>query len=406
MPKKSRVIILGSHGTGNIGDEAILMAMLKSINDFLPPAMIKVISRCPEAIKKYTTANTCTKKTLLFYFEAVWSVIKADMLIVGGGGIIQDQTSFFNLLYYVLHILLAKLFRVKTVLYSVGVGPISRKSSMLLIKMVIAKCDVITVRDAYSAKVLADCGVQPKKIKICPDPVFFLKPIISENREGIMRDISIGPNNNLVGLSLRPWMFALGTIMPQKSSSLDDRWFDKYQALISEIIKTVDYFNARGVSVVMMPFEIEQDVPVLSHVYKKVKNRSSNFLIQKKYDPYSLLSLYSRMSFSMCMRFHSIVFSIISEKPFISINYMKKSSELLDNNDLGDLGVALDECRNGNFFNRTIELYNNRNQITEKVKIAKKKIMQIDRPEKSIIGLFNKNPLSEKMGNDVKNLCD
>jgi len=58
--------------------------------------------------------------------STIGAIRRASVLVVGGGGIIQDATSFGNLLLHVSRPLMAALTGTPVVISGVGVGPLNR----------------------------------------------------------------------------------------------------------------------------------------------------------------------------------------------------------------------------------------------------------------------------------------
>ena len=69
------------------------------------------------------------------YFE---SVEKADLLISGGGSLLQNVTSGRSLYYYMGVLFLAKLVHTPIMLYAQGIGPIYGKFARRFDEMVLA----------------------------------------------------------------------------------------------------------------------------------------------------------------------------------------------------------------------------------------------------------------------------
>ena len=93
----SNIVISGYYGFGNAGDEAMLNAIVDSIRDIEPTANITVISGNPsETSKKHNLQAVGT----FAMFPIMSALMKADLLISGGGSLLQDATSIRNTYYY------------------------------------------------------------------------------------------------------------------------------------------------------------------------------------------------------------------------------------------------------------------------------------------------------------------
>ena len=152
----SKIVISGYYGFNNAGDEALLTAILASLRAIEPKADITVISGNP--------GNTIVKHQVksLYRFAAVrllQAIGEADLVISGGGSLLQDVTSKRSLIYYLSIIVAAKWKGRKVMLFAQGIGPIRNRFMRLLTRLVVNKADAITVRDRDSAEELARMGV-------------------------------------------------------------------------------------------------------------------------------------------------------------------------------------------------------------------------------------------------------
>ena len=92
-----KFIISGYYGFSNAGDEAMLSAMIHSIKEADPAASITVISGHPEA-----TARTFGTPAIHRFspFALLRGILRSDIVISGGGSLLQDVTSRRSIYYY------------------------------------------------------------------------------------------------------------------------------------------------------------------------------------------------------------------------------------------------------------------------------------------------------------------
>ena len=81
---------------------------------------------------------------MLNFFRAL---IDCDVLISGGGSLLQDITSLKSLIYYLAIIFLAIVFRKKVIIFAQGFTPFRTKLGKVLTQFVLKKCDEIYIRD-------------------------------------------------------------------------------------------------------------------------------------------------------------------------------------------------------------------------------------------------------------------
>ena len=122
----SKIVISGYYGFNNAGDEALLTAILAALRAVEPTVDITVISGNP--------GNTIAKHQVksLYRFAAVRllrAIREADLVISGGGSLLQDVTSKRSLAYYLSVIAAAKWKRKKVMLFAQGIGPIRSRAA-------------------------------------------------------------------------------------------------------------------------------------------------------------------------------------------------------------------------------------------------------------------------------------
>lgn len=177
--KFKKILISGYYGFDNFGDEAILDVLVKKIREFTP--FITVLSKNPvktrELYKVMSTLFCCP-------CIALWRLMSCDVLISGGGSLLQDVTSLKSLLYYLCVINIALFYNKKVIIFAQGIGPINSRFGSWLTKNTLKKCTLVTVRDEKSLFLTRGWGI---KANLVCDPLFDLEMFDYEpsNRVGI-----------------------------------------------------------------------------------------------------------------------------------------------------------------------------------------------------------------------------
>lgn len=156
----TKYVVSGYIGFDNFGDEviaSILTSHLKEKGD------VTVISSNPEKTAKLYGVQT------VGMLDFIKPILKSDVLVSGGGSLLQDVTSLKSLLYYLAIIMTALVLGKKVVIFAQGFTPFRTKVGKFLTKFVLKHCDKITVRDVGSQKLLQDMGISSELVS---DPVF------------------------------------------------------------------------------------------------------------------------------------------------------------------------------------------------------------------------------------------
>lgn len=162
-------ITLGGYfGFTNAGDELILYSHILRLRRAEPAKPITVLSRQP-----LSTASTypVTSAQRWNPFACFLAFLRSDRFLLAGGGLLQESSGPFNHLYYLSLVLGAKAAGCHTELHAMGVDSMRSRWNRALTRWVLNHaCDVLSVRDVNSIKVLRDIGVT-REISIVADPV-------------------------------------------------------------------------------------------------------------------------------------------------------------------------------------------------------------------------------------------
>ena len=117
----TKYVVSGYIGFDNFGDEAIAKVLVDRLKHE-GAEKITLISSNPEKTAKLYGVEACP---MLKFFD---SIKNSDVLVSGGGSLLQDVTSFKSLLYYLGVIYTAIILGKKVEIYSQGIGPINSGS--------------------------------------------------------------------------------------------------------------------------------------------------------------------------------------------------------------------------------------------------------------------------------------
>lgn len=297
----NKIVISGYYGFNNIGDESILTAIISSLKDGIEDIDITVLSKDPQLTKKNHEVNAVNRKNP---FAIIKEVRKCDLLISGGGSLLQDVTSNRSIIYYLAVILIGILCNKKVMIYSQGIGPINNPINKYLTKRILDKVDYMTLRDKRSKKVLEDMNIENQSIIVAADPVIGIKKRDLDLGENILvKTNSENIKNPLIGFALRGR--------------------NKDENLIKVISKVADeIIEETGGSVVFIPFHHGEDVNMLNEIEEKMDNKA--IFLRGKYELDEMLSIVGNLDLLVGIRLHSLIFSAIMNVPMVAISYDPK----------------------------------------------------------------------------------
>jgi polysaccharide pyruvyl transferase CsaB len=109
--------------------------------------------------------------------DICFAISHADILIGGGGSLFQDCTSIRSLIYYSTVVLLAKMFKLRILMYGQGIGPLHSLIGRLIAGRILSMADLITVRDRLSIISLAELNVRKPEVYITAEPLLVLNEL-------------------------------------------------------------------------------------------------------------------------------------------------------------------------------------------------------------------------------------
>lgn len=183
MPKN--VVVSGYYGFNNFGDEAILSVIVEHLK--MIGVNAAVISNNPKETSKYYQVYSVKNFNLL---SLLGVILNCDVLISGGGSLLQDVTSFKSLMYYSFVIRLAQFFKKKVIIFAQGIGPLNREKSIKMVRELLSKASYVTVRDQKSLELVKSWGINADLVS---DPVYSFQ-------------IGEGTSEGIVGVQLRDYV--------------------------------------------------------------------------------------------------------------------------------------------------------------------------------------------------------
>ncbi len=280
-------MLCGYYGYKNAGDDSLLNAVINDIKDINPDNKLILLT------KNKSEYNFDVNKVIDRFNIA--KIIKAmkhtDVLVMGGGSLLQDETSSRSLYYYLLIMYIAYRFDKKIYLYSNGIGPINREINQKLTAKVLSRTSYITLRDKESAKLLKRIGVEGPEIFVTADSVFTL-----------FDHTKIDSKRKEVAIIVRRW-----------------HNFDKIKL---EIARYCDFIvETLGYRVVFIPLKSPDDVIASNEVRALMMNKSKIIKIDDMVYKNRVLA---RTKFSVSMRFHGVIYSAAQGVLSIGLSYDKK----------------------------------------------------------------------------------
>lgn len=145
--KSNRVLVIGYYGSDNLGDELLLKEALDLMSPYARPSKISVLSYHVDQTQAMHGVKGISRNK---FFSIVKAILKADLIVGGGGSMLQNVTSNRSLIYYLSLIRLGKIFGKKVWILGNGIGPVHGKFQTAMVKKALMKVDLLHLRDQES----------------------------------------------------------------------------------------------------------------------------------------------------------------------------------------------------------------------------------------------------------------
>jgi polysaccharide pyruvyl transferase CsaB len=338
------IVLSGYYGFDNAGDEALLAAISEALREFSPDINIIVLSASPQRTQELHGVAAVSRFNPI---SLIQTLRRADLLISGGGSLLQDVTSWRSILYYLGIVTLALILGQPVMFYAQGIGPIRRPWARWLTRVIANRVRLITVRDQDSLNELKHLGVTKPPVYVTADPVLGMRAAgltVVENEtsskndanedneynEDIVINLALESDDNInqnliveavaknknktdkpyrrIGFALRNWQGLTG-----------------FKAAVAE---AADYLAEQGWEVVFVPLHYPDDLVAARDIASRMRFPSR--IIEERLSVQGVMQELARIDLLVGMRLHSLIFAAALGVPMLGISYDPKVNAFLE----------------------------------------------------------------------------
>lgn len=296
----TNIVISGYYGFANAGDEAMLSAIIGSLQDAISDVTITVITgNC-----RMTRANHQVHTIHRLNLPGIAAALRhCDILISGGGSLLQNVTSKRSLYYYLLIMRMALFFHKPVMLYAQGIGPVQGTKARKAVRDVLQRVAVIGVRDSESKAELASMGVTTPPIHVTADAVLSMHPVDKQTGFYLLNKAGVTGISPRVGIAVRNWQGM--TAYKEAIASAAD-----------ELQRTT------GCRIIFIPMQYPADVEAGEDIAKYMKTES--VVLKASYSTVEFMSIIGCMDAVIANRLHALIFASIMQVPITALSYDPK----------------------------------------------------------------------------------
>jgi polysaccharide pyruvyl transferase CsaB len=282
------LLLCGYYGEHNLGDDALLEVLLAQLPAKTP---VRVTARDQLQVQQRHGVATVNRRSLK---EVLRALGHCRGLVLGGGSLLQDSTSFTSLLYYAALISAARLQGKPVLLWGQGLGPLRRRRSRLLVRALLPLVQGIRWRDRASAELAENLG---RRDAFGSDPVW-ASPSEQWRGSGGPIMVCFRPTPLLTPEAWRPYLQALAAL-----AESGDR------------------------PVIWLPFHGDQDQTLFALLERAgvmpeaLRSRSRQVTAQT---PREARAMFATAGLVIAMRLHGLILAAVSGAPVAALSYDPK----------------------------------------------------------------------------------
>lgn len=361
-----KILLLGSYGQSNLGDDLLMWNYLKLLQDrgakeiYVNANTTKFI---PDAVKKAFPNLHIVLTYDTSFVQYVKLIRSVDCIVYGGGTLYKELYSSTGRSPYsvILRLMgfnvLAKILGTRVYHLNIGIGSLKTRLGKFVTRLALSAATKTTFRDEESYLIAEErLYVKPEKIERSVDGLFMNSVWRASWHK---KDLKIDRKKykHVVGINVL--------------SDIPD-WVDR-QKYIKTMQKFVSHILERGDYVVFIPFQTDfnprNDLKFTTDTFDEVLKHHTNYTMLEEV-PIDLVHSYmSQCDVLVGMRFHSLLLASACELPFVAIAYDTKCWRFIE--EIGySYAVKLENLQ----YDTLVTLYdsaiNNRKVIRKQLKAA------------------------------------
>lgn len=341
--KRCRVGMIALKNAGNKGDEAILCAVSERLKNFLsmpegavdlyliafgPSGFdVRPLPVCKKARERVildalAPARNSRSVRLL---DLVSDTLRSLVVFSGFQGIFISGGQWFHDLSFPKHIVICTLFafgrvfRTRTGVFCIGVGPLRRNLSRWLTRLALGGRSLVITRDDASTKLLRDCGLQHARTAADPALLLPTSPVVAAKDRILISPCAWANFENIYALD---------------QAKIDES-FQNWTNLVTQLI-------ADGYELAMLPTMNPEDRAFAEQIILRAGN-SIECIETEQLLPSQVQGHIAASSALISMRLHPVIFASNCDTRFVALNYAAKVRAFCNQAGFDDQVVELND---------------------------------------------------------------
>jgi polysaccharide pyruvyl transferase WcaK-like protein len=348
MPRPGqRVLLLGGDADHNIGDRAILAALVRGLVAHDAGTLVATVGD-PGRNGHFPGVSEVIPRGPRGLAALLAAARRADRILIAGGGLFQDDDSRAKMPYWAARIALLRSCNPRIAGFAIGAGPLDHPESRLAARAACAMLTHISARDRLAQAALAPCTDRP--IDLVPDPAFMLEAASRDEAAALIERAGLPPSRPLVVATLRRWYHERGGLVPngvkERLGIESRRDHARFEGMIGVVAKSLETIARRlDATILLLPgYNVGHEADDAACEALMWRMTGATVRMARTADPRVYKAILGRASLVISARMHPLILAAGMDVPFVGLSYNPKFDGLYELLGLDARSLPLDQC--------------------------------------------------------------
>lgn len=348
MPRLgSRVLLLGGDADHNVGDRAIVLALVRCLRSKDPDADFSVVGQS-EFLGQIPGVSQVIPRGAAGLPALLRTAARVDRVLIAGGGLFQDDDSRAKMPYWAGRIGLLAACNAQVHGLAIGAGPLRHRESRAAARFACHALASISVRDRFARDALAACTRRP--IPVVPDAAFMLEPAPPVEAAAQRRRIGLPDGKPIIAVAVRRWFHARGGLLPNGLKARlgfePKRDHARFEAMLGVLARALESLGRTlDAGVLLLPgynTSLEADDAACEALRWRLTG--VDVRVARIADPRLYKAMLGQAALVVSARMHPLIFAAGMGVPFVGLSYNAKFDGLYDSLGLPARSLPLGLC--------------------------------------------------------------
>ena len=317
------VVFGGWFGSGNLGDDSILIGLRLVLNRVLPDVEIVAVSSHPEQTREVCGVEAVPLLSPLGFLRRDGASLEAyveafggaDACIVSGGTPVYDHGHVSRLLHFGFPGVVGR----RLFCFGIGVKPIRSGVGVALTRALVNRADLVSTRDYLSRDELVRIGVE-RRVAVTGDSALFLSPAGRSVGSRKLFECGVEASGGVVAICPR-------VLSPDHRSHYHEPVsLEAIDGIRRALAGVADALMEDGLEVVFLPMHRvapDDDLEEIQKIIGLMRGRTAA-VVDVGMTPGEAMAVLGCVDLVLGLRLHSLILAAAQGVPVVGVDYDRK----------------------------------------------------------------------------------